>query len=270
MTGWGAHTTLLVDEDAGVLSVTLHRPEQRNAISEQMIHELSAVIAGAADRGDTLRAVVVGGSGGVFCAGGDLGEFKQSYQDGDRSRDAIATANRRYGTMLESLQRLPQVVIAAIDGPTMGGGVGFAAVADVTIATAASKFSLTETSLGLLPAQVAAFVVARVGAHRARRMMVTATRLSADEAARLALVDEVVSDRPALDEAVGRVLDSVRRCAPGANARTKELVARAGIDPIGTVLDWAAGAFADVMLGAEAKEGVAAFAERRSPAWTGE
>lgn len=256
---------LLLDERGGVLYVTLNRPDQRNALSAAVLDGLNQIAryVPAAD----LRAVVLRGAGGVFCAGGDLKSFRDVFQGGTPDPAQIAALNRGYGTALLAWDRMPVAVIAAVEGAAMAGGMGLAAIADVTIATAGTRFALTETKLGLLPAQISPFVIARIGLHHARRLMLTSAMIAADEARRLNLVDEVVADGAALDEAVARTVNLVLRCAPGANAVTKELAHAALELPLEELLDRAAERFAQTMLGAEAREGVASFLGKRDPRW---
>jgi len=256
---------LLLDERGGVLSVMLNRPEQRNALSAPVIDGLEQIAQYVKAAG--LRAVVLRGAGGVFCAGGDLKSFRDVFQDGNPDPVQIAAVNRSYGDALSAWDRLPAVVIAAVEGAAMAGGMGLAAIADITIATAATRFALTETKLGLLPAQISPFVIARIGLHHARRLMLTAATITADEARRLNLVDEVVADSVALEEAVARTVNLVLRCAPGANALTKELAHAALELPLEKLLDHAAEKFAQTMLGAEARAGVASFLGKRDPQW---
>lgn len=258
---------LLVDRRDGVLYVTLNRPESRNALSDSIISGLRQVCDYVHAESGGLRALVLRGAGGVFCAGGDIKGFRSQFIEGTADAAAIAAANRGYGALLDTLDRLPLTVITAIDGAAMGGGVGLVAIADVAIATADSRFSLTETTLGLPPAQIAPFVTARIGGHRSRRLMLTAARFAGEEAEQFGLIDEVVTDTAALDDAVERVIRDVRRCAPGANARTKELVHASGSLPLTDLLDLSAQCFGEAMLGAEAREGVAAFLARRKPDW---
>lgn len=231
-----------------------------------MIEQLSQICSYAEAHRGSLRALVLRGSGGVFCAGGDIKAFRQSFQ-GTGDAEAIATANRRYGALLERIDNLPLLVIAAVEGAAMGGGVGLAAAADLVIATSDTKFSLSETTLGLPPAQIAPFVTARVGRHVARRLMLTAYRFDAQIAASFGLADSVVSDSDKLDSAIDGALELVRRCAPEANAMTKSLVNAAASMALGEVLDHSAVRFAEAMLGSEAKQGVSAFLNRSKPSW---
>ena len=259
---------VLVEDRDGVLYVTLNRPERRNALSASVIERLEDVVTYVADHPNEVRAVVLRGAEGVFCAGGDIKEFKIVFQEGGSDHSAVAANNRRGGAVFTALDRLPTVLIAAVEGAAMGGGVGLAAVADITLATADTRFSLTETTLGIPPAQISPFVTARVGQHQARALMLTAARIDAQEAHRVGLVDRVVADSAALDDAVDDVLAQIRRCAPSANAESKALVHMAAITPLEDLLDVAAGKFADAMLGAEAREGIRAFLGKSAPDWS--
>lgn len=258
---------LRVQERLGVLHVTLNRPDQRNALSSSMFDGLIEVAAWVARHPGRIRAVVLSGAGGSFCAGGDLEFFRDVFQGSAADADSIAAINRRYGTVLTAWDRMPTAVIAAIEGAAMAGGMGLAAIADVTLATAASRFALTETRLGLVPAQISPFVIARIGAHQARRLMLTGASFDAAEAARLGLVDEVVADSDALDASVQRTLSDVLRCAPLANALSKFGVHRAADLGLEDLLDESAERFARTMQEPEAREGVASFFEKRRPSW---
>jgi isohexenylglutaconyl-CoA hydratase len=258
---------VLVQEHDGVLHVTLNRPDRRNALSATVLESLQRIADHVQTRCGELRAVVIRGAGGVFCAGGDIKDFRNVFQDGEVDRSAITAGNRSYGTLLSRLDRLPVPVVAAVEKAAMGGGVGLACIADITIATADTVFSLTETTLGLPPAQIAAFVVDRIGTHQARRLMLTAARVDAAQAARIGLADIVVPDAAALDAAIDDTLTHIRRCAPGANAMTKTLVCETKTRPRADLLDYAADRFADAMLDHEAHEGVSSFLQKRAPTW---
>ena len=168
---------------------------------------------------------------------------------------------------MSAVSAAPQPVIAAVEGSVMGGGIGIVCASDVALASADARFGLPETGLGLIPAQIAPFVVQRVGLTHARRLMVTGARVDAAEAVQLGLVHELCADSAALDAALERVLEQIRRCAPRANAATKQLVLNASGRALETVLDEAALVFADASLGEEAREGTLAFVQKRLPKW---
>jgi len=251
----------------GFLFLTLDDAATRNALSPQMVEELRAAVdAAAADA--TLRAVVLRGAGGFFCAGGSMGSFQQSQQSAARPGeiDPIAANNRRFGDFMLLLSRLPKVLVAVVEGAAMGGGFGLACAADVVLARRDAKFALSETTLGLVPAQIAPFVVARIGQANARRLALTGERIDAAEARRIGLVDHVADEATALEARLVAILQGIARCAPGANAETKTLFQRcAGMD-FAPILDAAAQAFARQMR-REGAEGVAAFRDKRDAAW---
>lgn len=264
----GGPDVLTVDRD-GVLHVTINRPELRNPLSAAVISGIEDALAYVLDRPSQVRALVLRGAGGIFCAGGDLKELKAVLKNGGVERSALVANSRRAGALFAALDRLPAVVIAAVEGAAMGGGVGLAAVADVTLATVDTRFALTETSLGILPAQISPFVVARIGQHHARALTLTAARIDAEQAYRIGLVDRVVADAAALDAAVEDAVAQVRRCAPRANTEAKSLLHLTSVTPLDDLLDIAAEKFADALLGDEAREGVQAFLAKGTPRWRG-
>lgn len=263
--------TLKLEVDNGVLHVTLNRPEARNAMSEAMVRELQAV-AEAADADRAIRALVLRGAGGHFCAGGDIKDMARLRQAQGRedADDVVAAYNRRFGAMLTALNGTRAAVVAVIEGAVLGGGFGLACVSDVAIARRDAKFGLPETGLGIPPAQIAPFVVARVGLTQARRLGVCGARFDGEEARRLGLVHFTENDDDGLQRRLDEVLGQIRRCAPNANAVTKELMLRAGHEDMQRLLDDAAYAFARSIRGEEGAEGTAAFIEKRLPKWAQE
>ncbi|WP_218575102.1 MULTISPECIES: enoyl-CoA hydratase-related protein [unclassified Pseudomonas] len=253
--------TLLLEPHNGVLHVTLNRPQSRNAMSLQMVGELRAVLAAVASNSQ-VRALVISGADGHFSAGGDVKDMI-----GAGSRSALRDLNRAFGTLLQEVEGLPQVVIVVLQGAVLGGGFGLACVSDIAIADHQAQFGLPETSLGLLPAQIAPFVVKRIGLTQARRLALTAARFDGVEAERLGLVHFVEHDAQALAERLDEVLGQVLRCAPGANARTKALLLASLEQPMEALLDQAAEWFAEAVTGEEGIEGTQAFVQKRKPRW---
>lgn len=263
--------TLLVRRDGWRLHVTLNRPEARNAMSFAMVRELMAVFAAIADDRET-RAVILRGAGGNFCAGGDIKDMAgaRAAEPGPDGRDPLAVTNRIFGAMLTAIEQAPQAVIAVLEGAVMGGGFGLCCVSDVALASEDVKFRLPETGLGVPPAQIAPFIVRRVGLTHARRLAVTGGALGPAEALALGLVHHV-SPSAGLDGQVQKVLSDVARCAPGAVAVTKRLVIAASGAPhgdaLGGLLDAAADDFARAARGPEGIEGMMAFIQKRNAAW---
>jgi len=255
------------ERQGGFLHLTLDDAATRNALSPEMVEELQAAVdAAAADA--TLRAVVLRGANGFFCAGGSMGNFQERLKSGEAQggADPIAAHNRRFGDFMIALARLPKVLVAVVEGAAMGGGFGLASAADIVLARRDAKFALSETTLGLVPAQIAPFVVARIGQARARRLALTGERIDGIEAARIGLVDFVADDATALEARLLAVLRGIARCAPNANAATKALLQECAEVDLGSILDRAAQAFARQMRG-EGAEGVAAFRDKRDAAW---
>ena len=153
---------LLLEHKGSVLMIWLNRPEVKNALINEMVEELHAVLDAARSDSD-MRTLVIRGKGGVFCAGGDIKAFKSGLQDVPPSADAVAKANRMFGDLMIKLNEQPQTVIMLVEGAAIGGGLGLCCVGDVTIVTRNAKFRLSETSLGIPPAQIAPFVTERVG-----------------------------------------------------------------------------------------------------------
>lgn len=258
---------LLIGERAGVLTATFNRPQAKNALNAAIVEGLFSLC----DRlgGDaSTRALVLRGAGGAFSAGGDIKEFAAQLMapaPGEGEADPVIAANRRFGDLLLRLDALPQVVISVIEGPAFGGAMGFVAVSDVAIASTEANFSLSETTLGLPPAQIGPFVVRKIGLFNARRLALTGARFGADAAAENGLVDRVVAPDE-VEAALAEVLNDIGRCEPAAVAATKRIFNRAGpaVDP--GELDRAAAAFAACLRGA-GREGAAAFARKEPPGW---
>jgi len=259
--------TIETDVQHAWLTIWLNRPEVRNALNEEMVGELRSVLNAVQDD-RSVRGITLRGRDGVFCAGGDLKSFQSDFQDGAESHELVAAASRRTGELFRLVNEMPQVVVILVEGAAIAGGLGLACAGDLVVVTRESRFALTETTLGIAPAQIAPFVVQRVGLSVARRLMLTAARFDGEQAQRIGLADQVVDDVDTLDEVEQNIRMQVMRCAPGANAMTKELVlATARLEPK-AMLDLAAERFAEGMLSDEGREGILAFIEKRKPSWS--
>jgi isohexenylglutaconyl-CoA hydratase len=245
-----------------VLHLTLNRPEARNAMSLAMVGELLSALTRAQAEG-AVRAVVLRGHGGHFCAGGDVKDMAAARANG---RGAMAEASARFGQLCTAFAATSLATVAVVEGTAMGGGFGLACVADIVLAADNARFRLPETSLGLVPAQIAPFLVERLGVAQARRLAVTGGELDAQQALALRLAHEV-HPAPALEAALDRVLCQILRCAPQAIAASKALIAKARLQPAASLVTEAASIFADALLGPEGQEGTAAFVQKRPPVW---
>ena len=238
----------------------LDRPDVRNAMNDAMLAQLMAHFDTVA-RDPDIRGLTLRGRGGVFCAGGDLNAFTE-YQS--RPLPEVAAFNRRIGTMLDAFNRLPVTTLVLVEGAAIAGGLGLMCAADAIATTPDAKFSLTETMIGIPPAQIAPFVVARAGLSAARRIMLTGARFDGTEAVRIGLADVATDD---LDGWEADMRRGVLRCAPGAIAATKALILESGSLSRDEALDRAGASFARCLLSDEGREGVASFLEKRKPDW---
>lgn len=257
---------LLLECDEGWLTIWFNRPEARNALSQELTAELRAVMNAVRDD-RTVRGITLRGKGGVFCAGGDLKGFRANYQGGAHSEDDVAASSRQGGEMFDLINEMPQVVVMLVEGAAMAGGLGMVCTGDVVAVTRDARFAMTETTLGIPPAQIAPFVVQRLGLSTARRLMLTAARFDGEEAGRLGLADFVVNDGDGLERIEAEIKSQVMRCAPGAVAVTKEIALATRHLPRQDMLEFSARGFARCMLSEEGREGVASFLEKRKPVW---
>ncbi|MEM6761113.1 MAG: crotonase/enoyl-CoA hydratase family protein [Pseudomonadota bacterium] len=255
--------TLLLEIDArGVARLTLNRPEKHNALSAQLIADLTQAAAQlAAD--DAVRVVVLTGAGRTFCAGGDLGWMRAQMALDASTRAAEA---RKLATMLGALNSLPKPLIGALQGNAFGGGVGLACVCDVAIGVTGMKLGLTETRLGLIPATIGPYVLARMGEGAARRVFMSSRLFEAEEALALGILARAVPS-DALNAAVEQETAPYLACAPQAVAAAKALALRLGRAPESDAVEASIEALRRVWETPEAAEGISAFFEKRKASW---
>ena len=252
---------IAVDE-RGVAVLMLDMPERHNALAPQMIAELTE----AAERLGTdpaVRVVVLTGNGKSFCAGGDLAWMKEQMAADAETR---AREARKLAEMLGALDRMPKPLIGRVQGQAFGGGIGMMSVCDMAVGVEGAKFGLTETRLGLIPATIGPYVVARMGAARARRVFMSARIFDGAEAVELGLLAKAVAAED-LDAAVEAEVAPYLACAPGAVAKAKALVAALEPRVNDAVVDMTIAALVDAWESDEGPEGVSAFFEKRKPSW---
>ena len=248
-----------------VARLTLSRPEQHNAFDASLIAELrSAFGALAREETTSLRAVVLAGAGPTFCAGADIAWMRAALNlDTEANeQDAMAMAD-----MFEAIDTCPVPVIARVHGAALGGGMGLCAVSDLVIAESGTRFGFTETRLGILPAVIAPFVIAKIGESHARALFPGGRRFDATRAGRIGLVHEVVEGEAALDAAVDSAIGDVLAAGPTAARAAKAIVREVRGLPHGSSKWHTARVIARQRRTAEAQEGFAAFSEQRPPAW---
>ena len=259
---------ILTESAGGVATITLNRPQSRNAMSLAMVDEMLTALKAAEDDGAS-RVVVLRGAGGHFCAGADLKDMAAARGKAlsGGADDAFAALSRRFGEMCLSFSESPLAVVAVAEGFVMGGGYGLVCASDVALASSNAVFRLPETSLGLVPAQIAPYLVERLGYSQARRLAVTGGSLDARQALQIGLVHECFDNGDALDRGVQRVIGEILGCAPGALAATKKLIARARLRDPSALIHEAAVVYSQAAKSKEATEGLASFMQKRKPAW---
>lgn len=257
-----SYETLKLDtDDRGVLTVTLNAPERRNALSARMMDELTA-LAGA--EGAEARAVVLRGAGEVFCAGGDLTWMQAQIRADREGRRAEA---RRLAGMLDALNTMSSPLIGRIHGGAYGGGVGLACICDVAVAEAGTRFGFTETKLGIIPATISPYVLARMGEGRARQVFMSARIFGAEEAVRLGIATRAVPLAD-LDAAIEAEVAPYLKIARGAAARAKALARSLGPRIDEAVIEATIDRLVEAWESPEAEEGIAAFLEKRPARWS--
>jgi methylglutaconyl-CoA hydratase len=251
-----------------IARVTLSRPERRNAFDASLIADLRSTFAALDKEGPTeLRAVVLAGKGETFCAGADIAWMRAAMAldvEGNE-QDAMAMAE-----MFETIDTCPVPVIARVQGAALGGGMGLCAVSDLVVAESGARFGFTETRLGILPAVISPFVIAKIGESHARALFPGGKRFDALRAQRIGLVHEVVEGEAALDLAVDAAIADILAAGPTAVRAAKSIVREVRGLGHGSTKWHTARVIARQRTSAEAQEGFGAFAEKRRPAWTPE
>lgn len=269
------YEAIKVQQKGATAYLTLDRPALRNAMSLEMVAELRAALA-ALEADGSVRVVVLRGAGGHFCAGADLQDMAAARMRAMQSPtepvqssgalDAMAQANAQFGELCVAYANTPLALVVVLEGSVMGGGLGLACVADVALACESAVFRLPETALGVVPAQIAPFLVQRLGYSQAKRLAVTGGRLNAANALAIGLVHAVHAPEQ-IDAALAAVLTDIQACAPGAIAATKALMAKARLNEPASLVQEAALIFSRAAQGPEGLEGTTAFLQKRKPSW---
>ncbi len=292
--------TLLTRQSGGVLHLTLNQPASRNAMSLLMVRELSAALAAAEASAQTggptaVRVIVLRGAGGHFCSGGDLKDMAAARsQPVAGGPDPLIAVSAAFGQVCAAFASTPLATVALLEGSVMGGGFGLACAVDIAVATETAVFRLPEVHRGIVPAQIAPFLLERLGYSQAKRLAISGASLDAHQAFALGLVHELVGRAPAdaqietthapstgdaaaaaIDSAVEAaieatlqpILRSLLLSAPGAVAATKTLLAECRFSAAGEHVARAAERFAAAARGPEGSEGMTSFIQKRKPAW---
>lgn len=268
LAGLALDDSIQLEQQGGILTLWLNRPESRNAMSLKMVTAIQQVFSQIADD-VSIRAVILRGRGGHFCAGGDIKDMAGLRVEAANtgSLQPYVDFNRRFGTMIEQVDQAPQTVVAVLEGAVLGGGFGLACVSDIAISRDTAQFGLPETGLGILPAQITPFVVKRIGLTQARRLALLGLRFDGKTALDLGVVHQVAQDEVDLEQQLTDIIQQIKRAAPLASRATKALLHRTLNEPLEQLLDDAAQQFAQAVAGAEGQEGTMAFIQKRNPSW---
>ena len=254
---------LKVDIRNPVAFVLLDRPEVHNAFNDELIKLITDTFEELGRRND-VRVIVLGGNGKSFCAGADLNWMKRMVQ---YTREQNLEDARAVGRMYLAIAKCPKPVIARVHGHALGGGAGLVAACDIGVAIESVQFGFTEVKLGIIPAIIAPFVIARVGPGRAREFFITGERFLAPVALSTGLIQHVAAHERALDALIDSKIAQILTSAPGAVAAAKELIFGVTARTLESSLEFAAEAIAQARTSSEGQAGMQAFLERQKPPW---
>ena len=255
---------IAIEKQGPIGLVTLDRPERHNAFDDALIAELTEAFR-AMEADDTVRVVVLSGTGKSFSAGADLGWMKRmaGYSRDENVRDAMGL-----GALMRTLANLGKPAIARVHGAAYGGGVGLVACCDYAVALQTATFSFSEVRIGLIPAVISPYVVNAIGARAAKRYFLTGERFEAAEAWRLGLVSEIALSDEDLDEKIGTLCSKLLAAGPVAQREAKDLVRAVAGKPLHSeLIQDTAERIARVRASPEGREGLGAFLEKREPSW---
>ncbi|WP_432380795.1 enoyl-CoA hydratase/isomerase family protein [Duganella sp. P38] len=258
-----SYTTLTITREAHVATVTLNRPDVRNAFNETAIAEIKRAFSELGDDA-ALRAIVLAANGPAFCAGADLNWMKKmaGYTHAENHADALQLAG-----MLRAIYLCPKPVVARVQGDCYAGGMGLVAACDIVVAVEEASFCLSEVKLGLIPATISPYVIKAMGEQAARRYFLSAERFGAREALRIGFAHEVVG-ADALDAKVAEIVKALVNNSPYAVQQAKVLVREVSGQAVSdALLADTAERIAQIRASGEGREGVASFLEKRKPAW---
>ena len=256
------HSIRIACDGRGVATLSLARPEKHNALSAQMLDELTEA-ANMLSHDDAVRVVILAADGPTFCAGGDLAWMRAQITADAETRRAGA---RQLANMLMAMNTMAKPLIGRVHGNAFGGGIGMMAVCDMVVAARDAKFGLTETKLGLIPATIGPYVLARMGEDKARRVFMSSRIFGAEEAVTLNLAARL-ADPEDLDQCIEEEVAPYLLCAPGAVAEAKRLARTLGPRIDADMIEHSIDRLIAMWEGDEAPEGIAAFFDKRKPRW---
>ena len=244
------------------LTIWFNRPEKRNSLSKNLIGEISQTIDFIEDN-PPIRGVIFRGKGNVFCAGADLKWMQNIASEKNNTRDKAMKMSMKFGEIFTKVSNLSKVTISVVEGACMAGAVGIACATDFLVSTSDAKYSLTETKIGLTPAQIAPYIIKKVGFNNGKKLMLLGEVFSGDKAFLIGMADYVVKEKKDLDYEVMQIIKKVKKCSPNGISVTKNLLnSNYNIDT-----RHAAKLFSECIVHEEGREGFASFFEKRKPFW---
>lgn len=264
----GTDPPILLDVSSGVATITLNRPERKNSLSDELVGSLSTMLDRAIDD-DGVRAIVITNTGNTFCAGADLKSATPGLSETDTGTAAAARAaepRRSFVDVFGQILDAPKPVIGRIDGHATGGGVGLVAACDISVMRNDAKIGFTEVRIGVAPAVISVVCLPKMSRADATELFLTGERITPARAVEAGLINRAVEPDD-LDAAVGRMVDRCLRGGPQALAAAKELINRVPLMDRRTAFDWTSTRSRELFESAEAREGIAAFRERRDAPW---
>tara|TARA_S200000501_G_scaffold204859_1_gene192607 strand:- start:1 stop:798 length:798 start_codon:yes stop_codon:yes gene_type:complete len=255
-------TECILDLENSWLTIWFNRPEKRNSLSKILIREISQTIDFIEDT-PSIRGVIFRGKGNVFCAGADLKWLQSITSEKNKTHDKAMKMSMELGEIFTKISNLSKVTISVVEGACMAGAVGIVSATDFLVSTSDAKYALTETKIGLTPAQIAPYILKKVGFNTGKKLMLLGEGFSGDEAFLMGMADYVVKDKKDLDSEVFQIMNNVKKCSPNGIAVTKNLLNSSY--NINTT--YAAKLFSDCIVHQEGREGFTSFFEKRKPFW---
>jgi methylglutaconyl-CoA hydratase len=246
-----------------IATVTLNRPDSHNAFTPEMIQEIRDAFLSLGGRSD-VRIIILTGNGRSFCAGADVNYMRET---ADYTFDENLADGQAIFDLMHAVDSCPKVVVGRINGAAIGGGAGLTACCDIAVAVERARFAFSEVRLGIVPAVISPFVVAKIGVANSRELFLTGERFIAQKAREIGLVQHIAVDETALDAAVQERIEQLLMAAPGAQADAKMLIRTVANRPKSDMRDYTSNLIAQRRAGEEGREGMSAFLEKRRPNW---
>ena len=244
------------------LTIWFNRPEKRNALSDSLLKEIHVTLASVyKDR--SVRGILFRGKGGVFCSGADLEEIKKIASSKNNIRELAIKMSTQAGLVFKQISEAPQITVSAVEGAGMAGAFGIACATDILITMADANYALPETKIGLTPAQIAPYVLSRLGFSQARKLMLLGNKFNGKEAYEMGMADYIANNDKELDSHIVNIKNQVKKCAPNAIAITKKIIS----ENYSINYKRAAELFSDCIIHEESLEGFSSFFEKRKPYW---